>query len=75
MFIASLTISLTSSGTICVSVLLIRARTRRITLTCPMAVPNDPLNGSVRFVEVGRFAIQPAQASLRVSDDGAKRLV
>jgi hypothetical protein len=26
-------------------------------LTRPMAVPNDPLYGSVRFVEVGRFAI------------------
>src|ERR1700731_3846263 len=44
-------------------------------LTRPMAVPDDPLYGGVRFVEVGGFAIEPAQACLRVSDDGAKRLV
>src|SRR4029077_4553745 len=44
-------------------------------LTRPMAVPNDPLNGGVGFIEIGNFAIEPAQACLRVSDYGAKRLV
>ena len=41
----------------------------------PIAVLDDRLQGAARFVQVGRVAVEPAQACGGVGDDGGERLV
>ncbi len=44
-------------------------------LTRPSAVPDNPLERGVRFLHVGRFPIEPAQACFGVEHDGTERLI
>ena len=44
-------------------------------LTRPIALVDDPPQGLARFAQVGSFAIEPAQASRGIGDDGGERLV
>src|SRR5260370_13514530 len=44
-------------------------------LSRPLGALDDVLSGATRFVQVGSFAVEPAQASLGVGDDGGERLV
>ncbi len=51
------------------------ARTRRITSPAPIAIVYDPFHRAARSVQVGSFAVEPAQTGLGIGDDGCERLV